>query len=348
MVQRLLITGGAGFIGINAGYHFADRGWKVTILDNFSRKGSEHNAQELVAAYPDQVSILKLDIRFDRDGLAQAVSAHDAVLHLAAQVAVTTSVIDPVMDFETNALGTFNVLEAIRLSPNKPAILYASTNKVYGSLLAQPVIEQDSRYVFKDDAIQKYGVNEQEALDFHSPYGCSKGAADQYVIDYARIYGLKTLVFRQSCIYGQRQFGIEDQGWVAWFMIAASQKRPITIYGNGKQVRDILFVDDLVQLYESAFSSIDTLSGRAYNIGGGPHNSLSLLELISYINKNLDQEIVSTYAPIRAGDQPLFVADVRSIYQDLGWQPTTTVMNGLPRLWKWINENKELISKLIG
>jgi CDP-paratose 2-epimerase len=346
-MQRLLITGGAGFIGVNAGYYFAAKGWQVTILDNFSRKGSEYNAQEFVKAHPDQVSILKLDIRFDKEGLAQAVSTHDAVLHLAAQVAVTTSVVDPVTDFETNAVGTFNILEAIRLSPNKPAIIYASTNKVYGSLSSRPVVERDSRYVFEDAESQQYGIGEAEALDFHSPYGCSKGAADQYVIDYARIYGLKTLALRQSCIYGQRQFGIEDQGWVAWFMIAASQNRPITIYGDGKQARDILFVDDLVQLYEAAFMSIDTLSGRAYNIGGGPDNSLSLLELISYIENNFGQKISLSHTQVRAGDQPLFVADIRNIYKDLGWQPTTSIAVGLPKIWDWINKNNTLIRDVL-
>ena len=347
MAQRLLITGGAGFIGINAAYYFSAQGWQVTIADNFSRRGSEHNALEFLKASGVAVSILKIDLCSDMVALAQAVAAHDAVLHLAAQVAVTTSVTDPATDFMINALGTFNVLEAIRLSPNQPPIIYSSTNKVYGGLEHRTALEVETRYQFAEPNCQQFGIAETEPMDFHSPYGCSKGAADQYVRDYARIYGLKTLVFRQSCIYGPHQFGIEDQGWVAWFMIAASQQRPVTIYGTGKQVRDLLFVGDLVRLYEKGFQGMNTVSGNVYNVGGGPNNTLSLYELLPEIEKFSGQPLAISYAPMRSGDQPIFVADIRKVKQDLGWEPTTSVAEGLVQLWQWVNEQAPVISKML-
>ncbi|MBP6942662.1 MAG: GDP-mannose 4,6-dehydratase [Candidatus Buchananbacteria bacterium] len=347
MAQRLLITGGAGFIGINAAYYFLAQGWEVTIADNFSRRGSEHNAEELLKVSGTAATLLKLDLRTDTAALAQAVAAHDAVLHLAAQVAVTTSVTDPTTDFMINALGTFNVLEAIRLSPNRPPIIYSSTNKVYGGLEARPVVEAETRYQFAESNCQQFGIPETEQLDFHSPYGCSKGAADQYVRDYARIYGLKTLVFRQSCIYGPHQFGIEDQGWVAWFMIAASQERPVTIYGTGKQVRDLLFAGDLVRLYEKGFQRIDAVSGNVYNAGGGPNNTLSLHELLPQIEKFSGRPLTISYDSMRTGDQPIFVADIRKVKQDLEWEPTTSIAEGLVQLWQWINEQAPLISKML-
>lgn len=229
MAQRLLITGGAGFIGVNSARYFSRQGWKVAILDNFSRKGSDVNADMLLKDVPD-ITVIRADVTRDTDAIATAVSESDAVLHLAAQVAVTTSVVEPRNDMEQNILGTFNVLEAIRQSANKPALVYSSTNKVYGALEAYPVRDAGKRYEFEDPAYRTHGVPESQQLDFHSPYGCSKGAADQYVIDYDRIYGLRTLSLRQSCVYGTNQFGVEDQGWLAWFTIAAMQGRPITIY----------------------------------------------------------------------------------------------------------------------
>ena len=284
MKNRILITGGAGFIGINSARHFLNKGWEVDILDNFSRKGTDLNIKCLLDEYPhSNIKIIEADIVKDYPILCEAVSSVDVVLHLAAQVAVTTSIINPRHDFETNAMGSFNVLESVRNLKNRPIVLYASTNKVYGCLGHHSVKEMDKHYRFHHDEIHEYGIHENENLDFHSPYGCSKGIADQYFIDYGRIYGLKTVVFRQSCIYGPHQFGIEDQGWVAWFAIATLLDRDLTIYGTGKQVRDILHVKDLVELYESAINNIETVSGKAYNTGGGPQNKLSLLHLIEML-----------------------------------------------------------------
>ena len=346
MAQRLLITGGAGFIGVNAARYFAKKGWAVIILDNFSRKGADVNAEALRAESPD-ITVIKADVRKDMDGLAKAVANTDAVLHLAAQVAVTTSVVDPRNDMEQNIVGTFNVLEAIRQSANKPPIIYSSTNKVYGALEAFPVREAEKRYEFIDEAYRSYGVPETAQLDFHSPYGCSKGAADQYVIDYGRIYGLKTLALRQSCIYGEHQFGVEDQGWLAWFTIAAMQGRPITIYGTGKQVRDALFAEDLARLYEMCFSKIDTINARAYNVGGGPGNTISLIELLDRIKNEFGYTPQLSSGETRAGDQPIFVADIRALERDYGWKPEVSVKDGVTRMHAWFVKHKEIIQKVL-
>lgn len=346
MVKRLLITGGAGFIGVNATRHFLKKGWQVTVFDNFSRKGTDVNIKALLKEYPG-VTVVRGDVVKDQRKLAIEVGKVEAVLHLAAQVAVTTSVTEPRNDFEQNAVGTFNVLETIRLSKNRPALIYSSTNKVYGSLPEFAVAEKKTRYVFKNKAVQTHGVSEQIPLDFHSPYGCSKGAADQYVIDYARIYGLKTVVFRQSCIYGEHQFGIEDQGWIAWFTIAAMRRRKITIFGNGKQVRDALYVGDLVELYEKAFTKMSRISGRAYNVGGGPHNTLSLIECLSQLEKALGTPIPTVRGAIRSGDQPIFVADVRRAKKDIGWTPKTSFEEGFARMYVWMRENKETIASVV-
>ncbi len=346
MTQRLLITGGAGFIGVNSARYFLKKGWSVTILDNLSRKGSDVNADRFKKEFP-AIGIIKADVTRDRDALAKAVGAHDAVLHLAAQVAVTTSITDPKNDLEQNILGTFNVLEAIRTSANKPSIIYTSTNKVYGALEAYPVREAEKRYEFIDEAYRTYGIPESQQLDFHSPYGCSKGAADQYVVDYGRIYGLRTLALRQSCIYGLNQFGVEDQGWLAWFTIAAMQGKPITIYGTGKQVRDILFADDLARLYELCFAKIDTVNARAFNVGGGPSNTISLIELLERIKNEFGYAPKLSYADPRAGDQPVFVADIRAIEKEYGWKPEVSAEEGIPRMHQWFVENKELIAKVL-
>ena len=346
MKKRILITGGAGFIGINATRHFLGKGHEVTIFDNFSRKGTDHNVEKLNKDLPDMVRVVKGDVRYDRDLLEREVFEHDVVIHLAAQVAVTTSVIDPRTDFETNALGTFNVLEAVRLSRNRPFVIYASTNKVYGSLEALPVREADKSYRFVSEEHHEYGVSELYPLDFHSPYGVSKGVADQYTIDYSRIYGLKTVVFRQSCIYGSNQFGVEDQGWVAWFTIAAMLNRPITIYGTGLQVRDILFVDDLVRLYELAIDNQDTVNGKAYNVGGGPKNMLSLKQLLEHMDKKMEYRPKLSFADIRPGDQPVFVADIRRAKEDLGWEPEHGVETGIEKMHDWLVENKTAVIKV--
>jgi CDP-paratose 2-epimerase len=266
----------------------------------------------------------------------------DAILHLAAQVAVTSSVADPRADFETNALGTLNVLEAVRLKARgRPAVLYSSTNKVYGNLEHVRVIERNGRYAYED---LPGGVDETEPLDFHSPYGCSKGAGDQYVRDYARIYGLKTVVFRQSCIYGTRQFGIEDQGWVAWFCVAVTTGQPFTIYGDGKQIRDVLWAGDLVELYERALERIDEVSGEVFNIGGGPANTMSLLELVSKLENAFEKKLHPPFADWRPGDQRVFVANVEKAEKALGWKPTVTTSEGVDRLIAWIAENHRLFT----
>jgi CDP-paratose 2-epimerase len=308
----------------------------VTVLDDLSRKGSELNLAWLQKNH-SHLDFVKADIRKDHALLAKAVSGKDAVLHLAAQVAVTTSVTDPRTDFEINALGTFNVLEAIRNSKEKPAIIYSSTNKVYGGMEDEPVIEKGDKWGYQNIT----GVSEERNLDFHSPYGCSKGSADQYVRDYGRIYGLKTVVFRQSCIYGYRQFGIEDQGWVAWFTIASLLGKKLTIYGDGKQVRDVLFIDDLVDAYRKAIEHIAVTNGQVYNIGGGPDNQLSLLELISMLEKMLQKKIPYTFSDWRPGDQKIFVCDVLKAKRDFQWIPTTDVQTGVQKLAGWVVENKK-------
>jgi CDP-paratose 2-epimerase len=343
--KNLLIIGGAGFIGINAARYFADKGWKVTIFDNFSRKGTDVNIEQFKAEYGDAYTVLNGDVVKSPHLLIPLMEENDAVLHLAAQVAVTTSIVDPRNDFEQNALGTFNVLEAIRLSKKQPMMLFASTNKVYGGLEHLPVQEIDSRYEFQDETFRMYGISEREQLDFHSPYGCSKGVADQYVIDYSRIYGLKTVVFRQSCVYGKHQFGIEDQGWVAWFTIAALLNRPLTLFGTGKQVRDVLYVEDLCRLYELAIEHIETASGNAYNVGGGPANTLSLIELLDTLTNTFGLSLDPLKADPRAGDQPIFIADIRKAKKDLGWEPRVSVAAGMKEMHGWLLENKTILQK---
>jgi CDP-paratose 2-epimerase len=338
--MEMLITGGAGFIGVNAARYFADRGWRVTVFDNLSRRATEENISFLQESFPESVAIVRGDVRSDRDVLVTLAEQHDVVLHLAAQVAVTSSVAAPLDDFETNALGTMNVLEAIRFSARRPALLYASTNKVYGALEHLPLVEQETRYAFADD---QNGISESCLLDFHSPYGCSKGSADQYVRDYARIYGLKTVVFRQSCIYGPRNFGIEDQGWVAWFLIRALMGQPITIFGDGKQVRDLLFVDDLLDLYSRAIEQIDRASGQAFNVGGGAENALSLLEFSELLKAKFSLPMKVTFSAWRPGDQKIFVSDNAKAGRLLGWKPMVSVEQGIERVLGWLGENRAII-----
>lgn len=339
--MKVVVTGGAGFIGCNAAASWMRRGHHVVVMDDLSRRGTDKNLEWLQSQGP--VVFERVDIR-ERKALEERMNEHrdaGAVVHLAAQVAVTTSVVDPRTDFEINALGTFNVLEAVRRSCPEAAVLYASTNKVYGSLPHAEVKEVGGRYAF---ARHMHGVSEDEPLDFHSPYGCSKGAADQYVLDYARIYGLRTVSLRQSCIYGRRQFGIEDQGWVAWFVIATVLGKPISIYGDGKQVRDVLFVDDLVELYDACIANIDRVKGNAYNVGGGPKNQLSLLELLDDLRRRTGKKLEVTHAAVRPGDQPVFVADVRKAERDLGWSPKTTADRGVAELFAWVNANRGLFA----
>lgn len=335
-----LITGGAGFIGSNYAARCLARGEKVVIFDNLSRHGVELNLEWLSNQFDRKsYELVKEDIR-DAAAIKEAAKGADRILHLAAQVAVTTSVTDPRTDFEINALGTFNALEAARISGRKPTFLYASTNKVYGGMEDVEVVELDTRYDYKD---LPAGAAETQPLDFHSPYGCSKGCGDQYVRDYHRIYGLPTIVFRQSCIYGIRQFGIEDQGWVAWFIIAAVTGRPITIYGNGKQVRDVLFVDDLLNAYDAAFANADKIGGQIFNIGGGRKNTLSVWkEFQPKLEQLLGTEIKTKVRGWRPGDQPVFISDIRKAKELLGWEPKVSTDEGIKRLFNWVKENKDL------
>jgi CDP-paratose 2-epimerase len=342
-MKTVLITGGAGFIGVNSARFFINKGWQVIILDNFSRKGTRDNIANLEKESSGKFEIIEADIVKDFEVVKSAANRVDAILHLAAQVAVTTSIVDPRTDFEINALGSFNILEATRLSSKKPVLLFSSTNKVYGSLDHLHVVEKEKRFVFEDENFEAKGISEIENLDFHSPYGCSKGAADQYVRDYSRIYDLKTVVFRQSCIYGPHQFGVEDQGWVAWFTIAALLERPLTVYGNGKQVRDILHVDDLARLYFLALENIDSINGRVYNVGGGPSNTLSLIELLEILGERYGKQVHYNSAPIRAGDQPIFVADTTKLKMDLNWVPEWDVKKGFDSMASWIDEHKDTI-----
>ena len=340
MQQRILITGGAGFIGVNSAATFARLGWHVIVLDNLSRKGAELNLSWLQAQTDCDFELI--DIR-NADEVAACLKRHqpEVVLHLAAQVAVTTSVTDPREDFDINALGTFNVLEAIRLRSPESFFINASTNKVYGKMEDLGVVERDGRYEYE---YLVTGVDEARPLDFHSPYGCSKGVADQYTIDYARVYGLQSVTLRQSCIYGPRQFGIEDQGWVAWFTIAAMLDKDITIYGNGMQIRDVLHVDDLVAAYIKAIEHQAAVSGHAINVGGGPQNTLSLLELLDHLRITLDKEISLQWDEWRPGDQPVFVCDVSKAENLLDWRPSISVNEGVLKLIRWVEANADLFA----
>ncbi len=340
--MKWVITGGAGFIGCHAAERFLASGHEVILVDNLSRRGAQANLDYL--RDHGLTRFVKADVR-DAQAMQRLLADHadaDAVLHLAAQVAVTTSVADPRADFEINALGTLNVLEAVRLAANaRPAVLYSSTNKVYGNLEHVKVVERDGRYTYED---LPGGVDESEPLDFHSPYGCSKGAGDQYVRDYARIYGLKTVVFRQSCIYGTRQFGIEDQGWVAWFCVAVTTGQPFTIFGDGRQIRDVLWAGDLVDLYEKALARIDEVSGEVYNVGGGPSNTMSLLELVAKLEAAFGRKLNPPFADWRPGDQRVFVANVGKAERALDWRPQVTTDEGVDRLIAWVRDNHHLFA----
>ena len=336
--RRILITGGCGFIGSNLAAHYLAQGHSVTVYDNFSRAGAVSNAAWLQEQGQGRLRVLLGDVREERE-LARAMQGVELVVHLAAQVAVTTSVVDPRHDFMVNALGGFNVLDAARRSGDDPIVLYASTNKVYGALDGLRLKECALRYALRDFA---HGIPEGYPLDLHSPYGCSKGSADLYMLDYARIYGLRTVVFRQSCIYGPRQFGVEDQGWVAHFMISAVLGRPITIYGDGRQVRDILHVDDLMRAFDLAVEHIDLSRGQAYNLGGGSRSALSLLELIYRLEADLDHPIPLWFDEWRTGDQRVYISDIRKAERDLGWVPQISIEQGLVDLRHWVEHNVEL------
>ena len=340
--QYVLITGGAGFIGTNVARSYLKDNQAVHIFDNLSRAGTERNIAELLEAYPGRVRFTQADTR-DRKKVEEAVASATAVYHLAAQVAVTTSLEDPLSDFQTNLAGTLYLLEAIRKSSSRPTLLFTSTNKVYGRLGDIQLNEHSSHYEPQDSILAQSGIGENQPLEFLSPYGCSKGSADQYVLDYAHSFGIRATVFRMSCIYGLYQLGSEDQGWVAHFVRQAMKGEAITIYGDGKQVRDLLFAGDLVCAMRLAQENMDACSGTAFNLGGGPENSTSLLELITQLRSLLGGPVTIERGPERLADQRWYVADTSKIRKTLGWTPTTTIRQGLKALYRWYLEHPSLI-----
>lgn len=333
--RRTLITGGAGFVGSNLAHRLLSSGERVVIFDKLSRPGVEKNLEWLTTTHGDLLDVEIADVR-DAARLQSAARDAAAVFHFAAQVAVTSSIDDPIEDFEINARGTLNLLEALRATPAPPPLLFTSTNKVYGALARTEVFKRGARYVADDTQLETGGVSEDRSLDFCSPYGCSKGAADQYVLDYAHTYRLPCAVFRMSCIYGPRQFGNEDQGWVAHFIIQTLARRPITIYGDGLQVRDVLFIDDLVDALLLAQQHMGGIAGEAFNIGGGPKNTVSLLELLDLIRELNAGECTIRFEPWRAADQRYYVSNTSKFRGATGWEPHVAVREGVRRLYQWL------------
>jgi CDP-paratose 2-epimerase len=337
--MKIVITGGLGFIGVNSSIFFSKNN-EVHIIDNFSRKGNIVN-YELISGKKN-INIHIKDIRnFNEVSELLNKIRPDVIIHLAGQVAVTSSIINPREDFEINLLGTFNILENIRLFNQDCFLIFSSTNKVYGDYKSD-IVEYDKKY----DYSKSKGVNEETILDFHSPYGCSKGSADQYVRDYSRIYGVKSVVLRQSCVYGTNQFGIEDQGWIAWFTIASFFGKQFTIYGNGKQVRDILYIDDLVDLYNVLINNINICSGEIYNVGGGYDNSFSLLNLIDILEEKTRIPLKYNFSEWRHGDQKIYISDIHKLKKNLNWYPKIGKEEGINRLFEWVNNNTDTIEKL--
>jgi CDP-paratose 2-epimerase len=337
--RPVLITGGAGFIGTNLAHRLLSGGNPVIVLDNLSRTGVERNLRWLRTQHKENLTVVVADVR-DEKAVAGAVRHAGQVYHFAAQVAVTTSLVDPILDFEVNARGTLNVLEAVRRQGRPIPLLFTSTNKVYGDLHDVAFAASDTRYSVPACSPVGDGIGEQRGVEFHSPYGCSKGAAEQYVMDYARTFGLPATVFRMSCIYGPHQCGNEDQGWVAHFLLRALQGEPITIYGDGKQVRDVLFVEDLIDAMLFAHANIDAVRGRPFNIGGGPGNTTSLLELVALIGSIQGELPKVAFADWRAADQRFYVSDIRRFGAATGWKPRVGVREGVRRLHRWLIEHR--------
>lgn len=335
-VQKYLITGGAGFIGSNLADSLLVAGNKVTLYDNLSRKNVDKNLSWLTEKHPKNLHVVIDDIQ-NRKQLDLSIKNQDAVFHLAAQVAVTGSVENPEADFATNASGSLNVLESIRRNNPDCPVIFSSTNKVYGAMENVKYLELPQRYEFVDQSLQS-GIDEKFPLDFHSPYGCSKGAADQYFHDYARIYNLHTVVFRQSCIYGPRQFGNEDQGWVMYFLKKIMLGQEINLFGTGRQVRDILFINDLITAYMSALENLTASRGNIYNIGGGPDNKISLLELIKQIEDQFHLKASYHLDSWRPGDQKIFYCNLTKVSRELSWTPQTNIKTGLDKLFTWVKE----------
>jgi CDP-paratose 2-epimerase len=332
-----LITGGAGFIGSNLAQRLLEDGRRVLVFDNLSRAGVRNNLRILQERYPERLELEVADVR-DQGAVSRAVERADEIYHLAAQVAVTTSLEAPLEDFEINARGTLNVLEATRRQRPAPPLIFTSTNKVYGALPDVALVRNGQRYVPVSQQVRDNGIAETRPLDFHSPYGCSKGAADQYVLDYARSYALPAVVFRMSCIYGPHQFGNEDQGWVAHFLIRAREHGPVTLFGDGCQVRDLLFIGDLVEAFVLARQKIDRVAGLPFNIGGGPRSTLSLLELIALLSERHELRVPAQFAAWRAGDQRYYVTDTRRFSAATGWRPRVSPSEGIDRLNDWLTQ----------
>lgn len=333
-MKKIFITGGAGFIGANVAAYYLEKGDKVTVFDSLYRPGVKNNLTWLRNKYPkSRLKIIKGDIR-NYPELKRAIRGKDVVFHFAGQTAVTVSIRDPRTDFEINALGTFNVLEAVREVSPKAVVLYSSTNKVYGEVGRVNTARRGKRYY----TIESASIDESEGLDFYSPYGDSKGAGDQYTRDYARIYGLKTIVFRQSCIYGTHQFGLEDQGWVAHFAAQAIRGKPLTIFGDGRQVRDMLYISDFVRACDKAVNKIAVTSGEVYNMGGGIENTLSLLELVDELNKLTGKKMKLKFGQARQGDQKVYISNISKARRDFEWAPIVGVDEGVKKLYFWLKE----------
>lgn len=340
MAKKVLITGGCGFIGTNCAVHHLRKGDKVIIFDNLSRPGAKENL--LWLKNQGKFIFVKGDIRNYKKLLEVfKIYKPNLIYHLAAQTTMVESVKNPREDFEINALGTLNVLEATRKETPGAIFIYSSTNKVYGEMKYLKVVEKKKRYEYKDIK----GINESYPLDFHGPYGCSKGCGDQYTLDYFRIFGLKTIVFRQSAIYGPHQFGIEGQGWIAWFCINWIFNRPVTIYGDGKQVRDVLYIDDLLNAFDLAVKNINKTKGKVYNIGGGENFSLSIWELFEILEKLSKRKIKYEISSWRPGDQKVYISDISRAKKDFHWFPKISPTEGIRKLYQWVLTNKEIIKK---
>ena len=331
-----LITGGAGFIGTNLAHRLVRAGRQVRIYDNLSRSGAQQNLRWLRAVHGSRLQFHRGDVRNAAD-IRAVLADIGTVFHLAAQVAVTTSLADPREDFSVNAGGTLNLLEEIRRAGRPIGLVFTSTNKVYGALEDIPLTALSARY---DPASGVSAIDETRPLSFYSPYGCSKGTADQYVLDFARGYSVHAAVFRMSCIYGPHQYGTEDQGWVAHFLIQALQGMPVTIYGDGKQVRDLLYIDDLIDALLCAEDRLPQIAGQAFNIGGGPDNTMSLIELIERVMALNGSPPVVAYGPWRVGDQRWYVSNPDKFERATGWRPKITVENGLRLLYEWLSVNR--------
>jgi CDP-paratose 2-epimerase len=338
------VTGGAGFIGVNLADRLAREGYSVLIFDSLARPGVESNLEWLKSSHADKISFACCDV-MDRAAVQEAVRDCRAVFHFAAQVAVTTSLVDPRFDFDVNVGGTISLLESLRLNNPRAPMLFASTNKVYGALADVELQCDDDGYLPRDPRLRSHGVDEQRPLDFHTPYGCSKGAADQYVLDYARSFDLRTAVLRMSCIYGPHQMGTEDQGWVAHFVHRALADEPITIYGDGCQVRDVLHVADAVEAYLAGWRNIGRVAGRAFNLGGGPANAVSLRRILRFIESSLGRPVKIEFADWRAGDQRYYVTDTRAIWDQLELHAPKRWEQGVGELIAWISERKTSVRR---